>query len=215
MASTFPPEHPADGVSRFSGMRVMIVEDEYFVADRLARNFRQAGATVVGMAPNVRQALSEIHAAQAIEGAVLDLNLGGDLVFPVAEELERRNIPFIFCTSYGRSLIPERFRGVPCVSKPARWDEVARAMLKGQSAHALDLPPRQPAWVDVTTLVRRLRIEARRMTTSAESADRLVERTLERALDTFQDCPAEQDFESWLVGLMLAARQDEEPPSLH
>lgn len=64
-----------DSMAQHSGTRVMIVEDEYFVADRLARDFRQVGARVVGMAPNVTQALSEIHAAPAIEGAVLDLKL--------------------------------------------------------------------------------------------------------------------------------------------
>jgi len=214
MSGSCSPNCEEFGMARLAGMRVIIVEDEYFVADRLARNFRQAGATVVGMAPTVQQALSEIRAANAIEGAVLDLNLAGDLVFPVAEELERRNIPFVFYTSYGNAPVPEQFRGVPCVSKPASWDELARAILARQPARRPFLPS-QPPWFDVTTLVRRLRIEARTMATSAESADRLVERTLEKALESFLDCPAEQEFESWLIDLMNATSHDEEPPSLH
>ena len=63
-------------------------------------------------------------------GAILDVNLHGQMVFPLADELRRRNIPFVFATAYESGGFPEAFRNVPLVQKGAGVDEVAAQLLK-------------------------------------------------------------------------------------
>ncbi|ARO33746.1 response regulator protein (plasmid) [Rhizobium sp. NXC14] len=96
---------------------VLIVEDDYTLASELASKLSQAGINVVGPAPNVEQALKYIEDSK-IEVAILDINLGGAMVFPVADELSRRNIPFFFATGYSRDVVPPRFADRIFVEKP-------------------------------------------------------------------------------------------------
>ncbi|MER9439770.1 hypothetical protein [Mesorhizobium sp. M0618] len=72
------------------GLHILIVEDEWFVAADLARFFRSMGAIILGPAPSVKQAWEHTYAAEA---AILDVNLNGQRVFPIADELVRRGIP--------------------------------------------------------------------------------------------------------------------------
>jgi CheY-like chemotaxis protein len=76
-----------------------------------------AGATVVAAAPNVEAAISALD-SELVDGAILDVNLSGEVVDPVADELTARNIPFVFLTGYGRSGIADRFRDAIVVTKP-------------------------------------------------------------------------------------------------
>ena len=58
------------------------------------------------------------QADQDFDGAVLDINLGGDAVYPVAAALRKRDVPFLFATAYGQPAIPEDFRDAPVLQKP-------------------------------------------------------------------------------------------------
>jgi DNA-binding NtrC family response regulator len=95
----------------------MIVEDEALLAMELETLLQSAGCTVIGPFSNLEQAREAVH-GEAINIALLDTNLNGEMVYPLADDLAARGVPFIFVTGYGASHLPERFRAAPRVSKP-------------------------------------------------------------------------------------------------
>jgi two-component SAPR family response regulator len=105
--------------------RILIVEDEYLLADDLASVLREAGAHVLGPVPSVAAALSLIANEDRIDGAVLDINLRGEMVFPLAAALQDRGIAFIFATGYDEEIVPERFAHLPRVEKPLNGSTAA------------------------------------------------------------------------------------------
>lgn len=111
-----------------SGRRVLLVEDEFLIASDLAQLLRQQGAEVLGPAATVRSALDLLQQAAAPDGAVLDVNLRGEMAFPVADALRARGVPFVFATGYTGEMIPERYAGVPCCEKPFEGPEIVRAL---------------------------------------------------------------------------------------
>jgi len=110
------------------GRRILLVEDEYFIVQDLARAFAQAGAEVIGPAATVADALRRIAATPKLDGAVLDINLQGEMVYPVADALATRGVPFVFATGYDRENIPDRFSARIRCEKPVKPDQVARAL---------------------------------------------------------------------------------------
>lgn len=100
-----------------SGCRVLIVEDEFFLADDTARELSAAGAWIVGPIARLDEAKAQI-AADEFDVALLDIKLGEDMAFPLADALIARGIPFAFVTGYDQSVIPERFAGAPVLTKP-------------------------------------------------------------------------------------------------
>lgn len=102
-----------------SGRRVLVVEDEYFIAEEVAGALLRAGATVVGPVASEAAARGRIITSSApIDWAVLDINLQGSLVYALADTLADSGIPFVFATGYADESIPERFRTVPRWGKP-------------------------------------------------------------------------------------------------
>ena len=97
--------------------RVMIVEDEALVALVLADQLTELGLSVVGPCSSVAEAKA-IADKGDFEAALLDVNLGGELVYPVADLLSARGIPFVFVTGYGRESIDRRFANAPVLEKP-------------------------------------------------------------------------------------------------
>lgn len=91
--------------------RILVVEDDYLVAQVLVDFLEEAGATVVGPVGWVDEALALIEASAAgIDGAILDINLHGSRSYPVADALTGRSIPFIFATGYGSDALDEPYR---------------------------------------------------------------------------------------------------------
>jgi CheY-like chemotaxis protein len=97
--------------------RILIVEDEALVAIMVQDMLEELGFTVVGPAGTVESALA-LLAATPLDGAVLDCNLGNEKVWPVADVLRDRQVPFVFSTGYGVNGIDARFQGVPVLAKP-------------------------------------------------------------------------------------------------
>jgi len=97
--------------------RILVVEDEYLLADTLAEALAELGAEVVGPVGHLAEALALVAAAP-VDGAVLDINLHGEMVFPLADILTDRGVPYVFATGYGQENIPDRYKGVPTLSKP-------------------------------------------------------------------------------------------------
>ncbi len=102
-----------------AGRRLLIVEDEYLIASDLAWSLEELGAEVLGPAGSVEDALTLIERQdRLLDGAVLDVNLGRESVFPVADSLLAAGIPFVFLTGYDRVIIPKAYASVPRYEKP-------------------------------------------------------------------------------------------------
>ena len=114
----------------FGGRRILVVEDDWLIVADLVQELEASGAHVIGPIPTLQQALKKLDAMPDMAGAILDVNLHGQMVFPLADELRRRNIPFVFATAYESGGFPEAFRNVPLVQKGAGVDEVAAQLLK-------------------------------------------------------------------------------------
>ncbi len=102
-----------------AGVRMLLVEDEMMVAMMLEDHLESLGCVVVATATSVSTGLAAVEQqALALDAALLDVNLGGEKVYPVAERLAERGIPFIFSTAYEPSSIVADFAQRPVLSKP-------------------------------------------------------------------------------------------------
>ncbi len=118
----------AEGERALAERRVLIVEDEYFLADDMAQALAGLGAEVVGPVPTEDKALALITGNEPLDLAVLDINLKGKTVFPVAEALRARGVPFVFATGYAAVSVPAEFRNVPRWEKPFDPEDLAEAL---------------------------------------------------------------------------------------
>jgi CheY-like chemotaxis protein len=101
------------------GRRFLVVEDEYLIAVSLVLALEEDGAEVVGPAGSVRDALALVEAEDGrLDGAVLDINLHDERVYPVADALAARGVPFVFLTGYDAQGIPDAYTRVPRCGKP-------------------------------------------------------------------------------------------------
>jgi CheY-like chemotaxis protein len=114
------------------GRRVLIVEDEYFLAMDLAERFEDLGVEVVGPAATVGDAIALLK-AQQVEGAVLDINVRGQRVYPVADILKQRNVPFVFTSGYSSELEPDAYASIPRCIKPTKFGDVAQMLASEMS----------------------------------------------------------------------------------
>ena len=124
MEANDPVEQP---VRNLRGQCVLIVEDEYFLADDLAKGFTDAGIAILGPVPSLSKALM-LAAHKQIGGAILDINLDGEKVYDVADALLERGVPLVFVTGYDKGDIPTRFADVPFCQKPAEFADVIEAL---------------------------------------------------------------------------------------
>jgi len=123
------------------GLRVLIVEDCYLMASAIEDMLIDAGAVVVGTTKSVASAL-QILVTQAVDVACLDINLGWENSFPVADDLASRGVPFVFVTSYDATMLPPRHRNQPLVDKMAVVDElVAACQVAARRARPIQPPP--------------------------------------------------------------------------
>lgn len=98
--------------------RVLVVEDDFLIADDFARRLIAQGAEIIGPAATIEGALEALDAAGEIDFAVLDINLRGVFVFPFAQYIAARGIPFFFCTGYGEDPVSNQFRDISRFEKP-------------------------------------------------------------------------------------------------
>jgi DNA-binding response OmpR family regulator len=103
--------------SALTGKRILVVEDEYFIASDLKRALAAANAIVVGPIGDVAKGLA-IAAGEPLDAAVLDVNLEGAHSYSVADALAAREVPFLFVTGYDGWALPETYRQAPRVAKP-------------------------------------------------------------------------------------------------
>lgn len=106
------------------GRRVLVVEDEFLIAEELRESLEELGVEVVGPVATVGAAVALIRSGAPLDGATLDVTLGREKSHPVAEALRARNVPFVLLTGYGTSTLPEVLRDTPTCQKPADAREV-------------------------------------------------------------------------------------------
>lgn len=102
-----------------SGKAILVVEDEYLIAINIEMALEEMGAEIIGPLSHVDAALDALQAGGAVpDAAILDINVRGRPVFPVAERLSERNIPFVFATGYDQWTIPPALSHVRRFEKP-------------------------------------------------------------------------------------------------
>lgn len=112
---------------QFEGLRVLLVEDEGLVAMAVEDMLRDMGCEVAASACSVDEAFDKLTAG-GFEIALLDISLRGKKVYPVAEALLSRGIPFAFASGYGSAELPEAFKSRPVASKPFQMGELSAAL---------------------------------------------------------------------------------------
>ena len=112
----------------FAGRRVLVVEDEALVAMLLETILEDMGCMAVGPAATVDEGL-RMAADEAIDAALLDVNVAGRQVFPVAQLLKDRGVPFVFSTGYGEGGLPDEWRGQATLQKPFTEAAVRDALM--------------------------------------------------------------------------------------
>ncbi|SFV37295.1 CheY chemotaxis protein or a CheY-like REC (receiver) domain [Devosia crocina] len=105
--------------NQFQGRRVLVVEDDYLIVTELVESLHAMGAEVIGPVPDLPGAHRILERVSNIAGAILDVSVQGEPVFPLADELKRRGIPYIFSTGYDENAIPQAYRSRPRFTKPA------------------------------------------------------------------------------------------------
>jgi CheY-like chemotaxis protein len=113
---------------KFSGSRVFVVEDETLVLFNLEDILDQLGCEIAGQAMRLEQAVNLAKSVGPVDVAILDVNIGGATVFPVAEILAERGIPMLFATGYGRDGLPVEWQGHAVIVKPYSQQDVERAL---------------------------------------------------------------------------------------
>lgn len=100
-----------------SSARILVAEDEFLVYLALEDELRCNGYTVLGPFGSL-EAASEALAREHVDLVLLDINMGGSMAWPIADELIARNVPFIFLSGYAGDALPEPYRNVARVGKP-------------------------------------------------------------------------------------------------
>jgi CheY-like chemotaxis protein len=118
------------------GLRILVVEDDYLISLLLDDMLTSAGCVVVGPLPRLTDAL-EASAKVSCDAAVLDVNLGGERVYPVAKILAERHVPFVFVTGYSGDALPREYAEQPRIAKPFR-----AAQLLGALSNLIAMPSR-------------------------------------------------------------------------
>jgi CheY-like chemotaxis protein len=113
--------------SNLAGLRVLVVEDEMMVSMLIEDMLEDLGCKVVGPASRLDEALALAGVAE-LDCAVLDVNLGGQSIFPLADVLRAKGAPFAFATGYGDAGLREVDKGSPVLQKPFRETDLARVL---------------------------------------------------------------------------------------
>ena len=123
----------ADSTAGRTG-RLLVVEDESLIALELCQGLVALGWEIVGPAATVDEALAMIERTAGLDAAVLDVNLGGSLVYPLAERLQSLGVPFVFCTGYQHLDDHRNFASSPVVRKPVEITHLDRELRRLSAA---------------------------------------------------------------------------------
>ena len=126
-------DHPKG--PELTGMRVLVVEDEAAISLLLEDMLLDFGCEVIGPAARLAAALEAVE-RETVDLAILDVNVAGEPIYPVAEALVRRQIPFVFSTGYGSAGIKDAYRDRPVLQKPFAQHDLKQKLLMACGAGA-------------------------------------------------------------------------------
>jgi CheY-like chemotaxis protein len=109
--------------------RVLIVEDEYLIRMLLEDMLADLGYEVAAAVGSIAEA-AKVATDGQFDAAILDVNLDGQEIFPVAEILAQRGVPFVFVSGYGESSLPPAYRGRPSLQKPFQSEQLEATLAK-------------------------------------------------------------------------------------
>ncbi|MEO1987204.1 response regulator [Martelella sp.] len=198
-----PAPHGSDfALQNLRGSRILIVEDEYLLARNLSQTFEQIGVNILGPVPTIQRAMPLLARADA---AVLDIDLNGIPVFPLADLLDRNRTPFVFFTGCSDIVVPERFRYVRNLPKPADVRDIVSSLASSCNASEHVCGETE----SVMETIPSLRLAARLMISDEAAADRLVERTFLRAIESVATKEDGTVTLGWLLTLLEDVRREE------
>jgi CheY-like chemotaxis protein len=119
--------------SELTGLRVLVVEDEAAISLLLEDMLLDFGCEVIGPAARLAAALDTL-ARERVDLAILDVNVAGEPIYPVAEALAQRSIPFVFSTGYGSAGIRDAYRDRPVLQKPFAQNDLKQKLLMARIA---------------------------------------------------------------------------------
>ncbi len=118
---------------RLGGLRFLVVEDDYLIATDMVDLLELMGARTIGPVGRVEDALALLEVeGDALDGAVLDLDLSGRLAYPVADALAARGLPFVFATGFAADAIDPAYRGCTRLEKPVDPRALLAALLRSR-----------------------------------------------------------------------------------
>ena len=112
---------------RPAGSSVFLVEDEVMIRMMVADMLQELGYSVAAEAGEINEAIRLVQSTE-FDFAILDVNVNGKVISPVADLIKARNRPFIFATGYGSSGLPEEYRDRPALQKPFQIETLARVI---------------------------------------------------------------------------------------
>ena len=121
-------------MTSLNGIRILLAEDELIVAMQVAKDLADAGCVVLGPFKSVDRALGAIG-DEPVDIGLLDVNLGGKWVYPCAEALAHKRVPFVFTTGYERATLPAKYVDRPVMRKPYARDELVSVVSETMGHH--------------------------------------------------------------------------------
>jgi len=121
----------SDGVANadtLQGLRVLVVEDEAAISLLLEDMLLDFGCEVIGPAARLSAALDAVE-REVVDLAILDVNVAGEPIYPVAETLARKGVPFVFSTGYGSAGIKDAYRDRPVLQKPFAQHDLQQKLI--------------------------------------------------------------------------------------
>jgi CheY-like chemotaxis protein len=110
------------------GRVVLVAEEEYFIADSVARVLERSGADILGPVSTVDGALTLLEVLHRVDGAVLDIHLHDEAVYPLIDALKARGIPYVFATGSEEAEIPTQYKDVPRWTTPYNLDDLVKEL---------------------------------------------------------------------------------------
>jgi CheY-like chemotaxis protein len=130
-----PLANPTASENTLNGLRVLVVEDEAAISLLLEDMLLDFGCEVIGPAARLATALDAVE-RETVDLAILDVNVAGEPIYPVAESLQRKGIPFVFSTGYGSAGIKDSFRDRPVLQKPFAQHDLQQKLLLARKGPA-------------------------------------------------------------------------------
>ncbi len=116
-----------------AGLRILLVEDEGAISLLLESLLQALGCRVVGVAASLDEALA-LSRGVVVDIALLDVNIAGTPVYPLAEQLRARSVPIVFSTGYGVAGLAEPWRSAPVLLKPFTVGQLASVLRRVRQA---------------------------------------------------------------------------------